>query len=763
MRRVIQVVQKGNKENPGAPVDNVVVDHSAGPGGTTIIHFEVEGAQVGSQVNLPPGDRGSVGPQGIQGESLKVDTTTPISNGELEVFLETADTEVPAGSFIIPQGPQGDQGDYEVSVYMNANTQPDAPDAQTDGYNFGSKTFTPPTGWTLNPTAPGSMQIWRSNATVDPSAIDESGLIDLTWGTPFLASAGPTGPQGDQGIYIVFIQRQNGGTLPGAPTGGVGVTTPPTDWHFSQNFRTVDTTAVYQASAAYNPATDTLQALDWSDPYEATGDDGPQGPIGAQGPAGPEAPFKITAYRLGTDETDFGVIANTTYTVATGFEDTNGIPPNWSIFIPQPTDALPTVWITEATVNPAQENSAGTLNLTWSTPTIFEIAGSGGGGTAGEFQYSIVNDGEATYTYWIGTFVQYNNLSSGVKADTSVIFWITDDYVEGSLLDPSGSFSLADLNLTYVGGAPAYNHAAEQLDGKQLEVSVPANADFENTQLDQAGVRNFIDKTYIDTLNVDAGTVNDFTVAKSVPSDAVFTDNLRGFGSNSTDIATWAAGDQTQPVTPDSSGNVTIAGTIKSTHLDVQNDGLANETVRIQSRDVVIIENEDTGANTIEIDTTSHQVDFAGAVSIADKIENGDGNDIFDIWQQETAYNVNDLFWYENIRYRVITAIGSSETSFPMANVEVDVTGGATRAQGELADSAVQQGDAMLGIGRTATNGFVDVQRAGGSAGVRIYSDEDQLSILQFRDATNNHVGANLRYTHATETFEIVQNASDQL
>ena len=86
----------GIQGDPGAPVDNVVVDHSAGPGGTTIIHFEVEGEQIGTQVNIPPGERGVQGQQGETGEageSLKVDRTVPISNGEIEVFLETETTE----------------------------------------------------------------------------------------------------------------------------------------------------------------------------------------------------------------------------------------------------------------------------------------------------------------------------------------------------------------------------------------------------------------------------------------------------------------------------------------------------------------------------------------------------------------------------------------------------------------------------------------------------------------------------------------------
>ena len=72
-----------------------------------------------------------------------------------------------------------------------------------------------------------------------------------------------------------------------------------------------------------------------------------------------------------------------------------------------------------------------------------------------------------------------------------------------------------------------------QLDGKvddaQVLTNVPANAVFTDTQLSQAQVRGFIDKTYVDGLNINAATVTGFTVGTNVPAGALFTDTFATF------------------------------------------------------------------------------------------------------------------------------------------------------------------------------------------------------------------------------------------
>ena len=173
----------GIQGDPGAPVDNVVIDHSAGPGGTTIIHFEVEGEQIGSQVNIPPGERGVQGQQGETGEageSLKVERTEDISNGDIEVFLETETSEEAAGSFIVPQGPEGVQGISIVSVFADSDVQPTAPPSLVGAWNAATNEFTASAitalnaaGWFVQPPTTTTETLWESRTTVDFTQLAE--------------------------------------------------------------------------------------------------------------------------------------------------------------------------------------------------------------------------------------------------------------------------------------------------------------------------------------------------------------------------------------------------------------------------------------------------------------------------------------------------------------------------------------------------------------------------------------------------------------
>ena len=285
----------GIKGDPGAPVDNVVIDHSAGPGGTTIIHFEVEDEQVGSQVNIPPGERGSTGPKGDDGdpgESLKVERTEDISNGELEVFLETETSEQPAGSFIVPRGPEGVQGISVVSVFADSELQPTAPPSLVGGWNISTNTFTVSAvtalntaGWFVEPPTTTTETLWESRTTIDFTKLQEGATaLDLTFGTAFEAgAAGPEGPRGEQGAQGFFTQYAyidsdgDPGAVPTteglvAPDGGWSFTVPPTPVH-----------DIWITTVVYNPASPDA-TLTWSTAFRATGTAGPKGEPGNVGP-----------------------------------------------------------------------------------------------------------------------------------------------------------------------------------------------------------------------------------------------------------------------------------------------------------------------------------------------------------------------------------------------------------------------------------------------------------------------------------------------
>ena len=286
---------KGDDGPVGPAVDNVVVEHAGEPGGTTIIHFEENGSQVGPQINLPPGARGSTGPKGDDGdsgESLKVDRTVPISNGEIEVFLETETSETAAGSFIVPQGPEGVQGISVVSVFADSELQPTAPPSLVGGWNISTNTFTASAvtalntaGWFAEPPTTTTETLWESRTTIDFTKLQEGATaLDLTFGTAFEAgAAGPEGPRGEQGAQGFFTQYAyidsdgDPGAVPTteglvAPDGGWSFIVPPTPVH-----------DIWITTVVYNPASPDA-TLTWSTAFRATGTAGPKGEPGNVGP-----------------------------------------------------------------------------------------------------------------------------------------------------------------------------------------------------------------------------------------------------------------------------------------------------------------------------------------------------------------------------------------------------------------------------------------------------------------------------------------------
>ena len=78
---------------------------ATGPNTAKIFTFGIPMGARGTQG--VPGGKGDTGAKGDPGEGIKVDTSSLDSLGNTTVLLETADTEVPAGSFLVQRGLQG--------------------------------------------------------------------------------------------------------------------------------------------------------------------------------------------------------------------------------------------------------------------------------------------------------------------------------------------------------------------------------------------------------------------------------------------------------------------------------------------------------------------------------------------------------------------------------------------------------------------------------------------------------------------------------
>ena len=136
--------------------------------------------------------------------------------------------EGPAGP-LGTQGNQGPQGQYIVQIFRNfPNATPPTGAPVGGSVDIVTGILTPPTGWSLTLSAPGSTSTsYLSQATVDPATASDP--YTPIWGVPApAASVGPTGPVGPQGIQglrgltIQFIY-QNAATMPNGALAGAGV------------------------------------------------------------------------------------------------------------------------------------------------------------------------------------------------------------------------------------------------------------------------------------------------------------------------------------------------------------------------------------------------------------------------------------------------------------------------------------------------------------------------------------------------------------
>ena len=106
-----------------------------------------------------------------------------------------------------------------------------------------------------------------------------------------------------------------------------------------------------------------------------------------------------------------------------------------------------------------------------------------------------------------------------------------------------------------------------------------------------------------------------------------------------------------------------------------------------------------------------------------------------------------------------ITGLGFVADSTTLAGY--GITDAATSTQGGKADTAVQQEDVKLGIGRAAADGNIELQATGTNPQVRIYADDDATGVIQFRNTTTLETA--LRNNNNTGTFDILANGGSAI
>ena len=160
---------------------------------------------------------------------------------------------------------------------------------------------------------------------------------------------------------------------------------------------------------------------------------------------------------------------------------------------------------------------------------------------------------------------------------------------------------------------------ADTVTGFTVGTNVPSDAVFTDTQLDQDGVRAFIDQTYINSLGVDASSVSGFTVGANVPSDAVFTDTQADWDSTDTDSPAFI---QNKPTLLElgTTSTTALAGDTDVNNVDI--DQYATSTT-IADDDFVLFQD-------VSDSNVPHKITWANAISGISTSVSVDGTAISD-------------------------------------------------------------------------------------------------------------------------------------
>ena len=317
-----------------------------------------------------------------------------------------------------PQGRQGDQGVPGIRgvgseiIYQVGTTTPNPPSSGDGTWNYETGSYTPPSGWSVNPAVyTGTRNLYAVDVTLPGNNNEE------TYSTVFRLNGppGPTGPRGPRGtagagsstgadgesldaIYRTSTTVNDNNILGSAPTGGTRsgsqLTAAPANWILDPPSSVSQGTYVYIAVANLpgdggSPTYD--RPVQLTGYTGATGAAGTDGIAGTDGTDGSDGISSVLIYR----KVDSGDRAPTVPTNGTG-QYLNGALTltGWSNTAPAVDPATETLYATEFRYNPAGTAATdrlqyrGIIRLTGTQGPAGQrgpqgIAGVGGGGADG--------------------------------------------------------------------------------------------------------------------------------------------------------------------------------------------------------------------------------------------------------------------------------------------------------------------------------------------------------------------------------------------
>ena len=310
------------------------------------------------------------------GTQSYINSAEHTSTNDTDVVTGTPSATSTSWSVMAAQGTAGGDGNdgdiyKQFTIYKNGAT---APTVDDNGSVNGSGTMTPPTGWSLSPSDPGSdftyisTSTWKQNNGAGAYSLEGSWSTVIQW----TGDTGSTGGDGtDADVYKQFSVYSNATTAPATPSGGTvnssGVmTSAPSGWANNQTSPPIPTSFSWVSNSTWKQTEGTGSfTIDtaWTAAAQVSGSQGATGGDGGDGHT-----YKVFyIYRNASDPSSAG-------TPSGGTVDSNGdmtsVPSNWSLTATTPTSSQFT-YVSFSTWKQTNSTGAFAVDIDWTYATQF--------------------------------------------------------------------------------------------------------------------------------------------------------------------------------------------------------------------------------------------------------------------------------------------------------------------------------------------------------------------------------------------------------